>query len=68
MSEFCVADLANSRAIRKISALNSNILNLTAMDGGNAKGLQEQPSPSSFHPQINQRFLRLTGVAWAPFF
>jgi hypothetical protein len=44
-------------------ALNSNILNLTAMDGGNAKGLQEQSSPSSFHPELirgslNLRFIK----------
>jgi len=42
MSDFCVADLANSRAIRCNQRLEFEHFVLTAMDGGNAKGLQRQ--------------------------
>jgi len=39
MSDFCVAGLANSRAIRCNLRLELEHFALTAMDGGNAKGL-----------------------------
>ena len=39
MSDVCVAVLANSRAIRGDQRLESDHFALTAMDGGNAKGL-----------------------------
>ena len=39
MSDFCVADLANSQAIRCDQRLEFEHFALTAMDGRNAKGL-----------------------------